>query len=80
MRVEGGKMVKPTVRALDGSAFGAGVKRVSLSCAHGTTARLLLPGRAPLQETVLQDLLIAVHDSEKQCHCGETLHRSAAQA
>jgi hypothetical protein len=73
-------MVKPTVQVRDESVFGAGVKRVSLSCAHGTTARLLLPGRAPLQETVLKDLLIAVHDIEKQCHCGETLRQPAAQA
>lgn len=73
-------MVAPTVRVQDESAFGAGVKRVSLSCAHGTTARLLLPGPAPLQTTVLRDLLIAVHNSEKQCHCGETLRQPATQA
>ncbi len=73
-------MVMPMVRVRDEAMFGQGVKRVSLSCVHGTTARLLLPGRAPLEEGVLRDLLIAVHDTEKRCACGEAMRQSPAQA
>jgi hypothetical protein len=73
-------MVSPKLRIQDETLLGPGTKRVSLGCVHGTTARLLLPGSAPLQRTVLRDILIAIHDAEKQCACGETLRQSAAQA
>jgi len=73
-------MVVPRLHVRDDGALGPQVKRVSLTCAHGTTSRLLLPGRAPLREDVLRDLLIVVHDVEKGCGCGEALRQPAYDA
>jgi hypothetical protein len=73
-------MVVPRLHVRDDGALGPQVKRASLICAHGTTSRLLLPGRATLREDVLRDLLIVVHDVEKGCGCGEALRQPAYDA
>jgi len=70
----------PKLQIRDEGWLGREVKRVSLTCAHGTTSRLLLPGRIPLHEDVLRDLLIAAHDVRKSCHCGESLRQPAYDA
>ena len=73
-------MTVARLRVREDGALGPEVKRVSLACAHGTTARLLVPGRVPLRSDVLRDLLIAVHDVEKGCRCGESLRQPAYDA
>jgi len=73
-------MALPSFHVRDGGALGPEVKRVSLSCAHGTSTRLFVPGRVPLREDLLRDLLIAVHDVENGCRCGESLRHPVYDA
>ena len=58
-----------SIRIQDAGELGQGVKRISFACAHGTTSRIVLPGSAPLSETVLRDLVSAIHGVATGCQC-----------
>ena len=56
-------------QALDEPALGPSVRRYSIACAHGASSALLLPGRKPLADLVVLDLMLAGHHRRQRCEC-----------
>lgn len=61
----------PAIRIRAAAQLGQGAKQVSFACQHGATTRILLPGRVPLDDQVLRDLVSAVHGVQAGCRCAE---------
>lgn len=65
----------PAIRIVDVAQLGRGARQVSFACPHGSTTRILLPGKVPLREEVLRDLVSAVHGVQTGCGCAESLRQ-----
>ena len=61
----------------DAAELAPGAKRLSFACAHGATKLIVLPGKRPLGEPVLRDLLIALHGVATGCSCADALREPA---
>ena len=59
-------------------ALGPGAKRIQLECSHGRTFGLLVPGRKPITDQVVLDLLRVRHDRDNKCHCTTVLRPGTA--
>jgi hypothetical protein len=55
--------------ARDAPALGPGVRRYSIACAHGASSAVVLPGRKPLADLVVLDLMLASHRVRQRCQC-----------
>jgi hypothetical protein len=55
--------------ARDEPALGPNVRHYRIACAHGTSSAVLLPGRRPLADLALLDLMLAGHHSKQRCRC-----------
>lgn len=53
----------------DDRALGPDVRRYRIACAHGTSSAALLPGRRPVADLVVLDLLLAGHHIREHCQC-----------
>lgn len=50
-------------------ALGPSVRRYSIACDHGASSAVLLPGRKPLADLIVLDLLLAGHHRRQGCTC-----------
>lgn len=50
-------------------ALGPSVRRYSIACDHGASSAVLLPGRRPLADLIVLDLLLAGHHRRQRCQC-----------
>ncbi len=66
-----------TVR--DVPTIGPGVRRFVLECLHGRTAGLVLPGRKPVADLIVLDLLRVRHNREQGCRCTTVLRPATSQ-
>ena len=55
--------------ARDEPVLGPNIRRYRVACAHGVSSALLLPGRRPLADLAVFDLLLAGHHGRQGCHC-----------
>ncbi len=53
----------------DAPALGPHVRRYSISCAHGASSALLLPGRKRLADLAVLHFMLAGHHSRQRCQC-----------
>jgi hypothetical protein len=56
-------------KAQDEPALGPNVRRYSIACAHGASSAVLLPGRKPVTDVVVLDLMLAGHHRRQRCQC-----------
>jgi hypothetical protein len=56
-------------KAHDEPALGPSARRYSVACAHGASSAVLLPGRKPLADLVVLDLMLAGHQRRQRCQC-----------
>jgi hypothetical protein len=50
-------------------ALGPNVRRYVIACAHGISSAVLVPGRKPLADLTVLDLMLAGHHSREHCQC-----------
>ena len=55
--------------ATDVPALGPSVRRYSIACDHGASSAVLLPGRKPLADLIVLDLLLVGHRRRQRCAC-----------
>ena len=55
--------------AADEPGLGPNVRRYSIACGHGASSAVLLPGREPLADLVVLDLMLAGHHRRQRCQC-----------
>lgn len=55
--------------ARDEPALGPNVRRYRIACDHGISSALLLPGRDPLADLAVLDLMLPGHHGKRGCHC-----------
>jgi len=67
-------------RAQDAPALGPSVRRYSIACAHGASSAVVLPGRKPLADLVVLDLMLAGHHRRQRCQCVPTMPAFATEA
>jgi hypothetical protein len=56
-------------RVLDEPALGPNVRRYRVACAHGVSSAVVLPGRKPLADLAVLDLMLAGHHTRQRCLC-----------
>lgn len=54
-------------------ALGPSVRRYSMACDHGASSAVLLPGRKPLADLIVLDLMLAGHHRRQRCQCVPTM-------
>jgi hypothetical protein len=59
--------------ARDEPTVGPNVRRYLITCAHGSSSALLLPGRKPLADLAVLDLMLAGHHRRQRCQCVPTV-------
>ena len=64
----------------DDPRIGPGAKRILLECAHGRTSAVVLPGRKPLADLVVLDLLRIRHDRQQGCDCTSVIRPKTSDA
>lgn len=64
----------------DDPRIGPGAKRILLECAHGRTSAVVLPGRKPLADLVVLDLLKIRHDRRQGCDCTAVIRPKPSDA
>ncbi len=57
----------------DETAIEPDVRRFVVECAHGHTAGVVLPGRKPIADIVVLDLLRVRHNRIQGCRCATVL-------
>jgi len=62
-------MASMEFKVRDEPALGPTVRGYRISCAHGTSSAVLLPGRKPLADLIVLDLMLAGHHSRQRCQC-----------
>jgi hypothetical protein len=67
-------------KAQDEPALGPNVRRYSIACAHGASSAVLLPGRKPVTDVVVLDLMLAGHHRRKRCQCRPAIPALTADA
>jgi hypothetical protein len=55
--------------ALDEPTQGRNVRSYRIACAHGASSAVLLPGRRPLADVAVLDLMLAGHHGRQRCQC-----------
>ena len=55
--------------ARDEPALGPNVRRYRIACTHGASSAVVLPGRKPLADLAVLDLMLAGHHSRQRCQC-----------
>ena len=50
-------------------ALGPGVRVYRFACTHGASSALTLPGRKPLSDLAVLDVLLAAHHQSQRCRC-----------
>ncbi len=66
--------------ASDEPRLGTHVRRYSIACAHGVSSAVLLPGRKPLADVTVLDLLLAGHHRRERCQCVPSMPALTAAA
>ena len=66
--------------ARDEPALGPKVRRYRIACAHGTSSAVLLPGRKPLADLTVLDLMLAGHHRTQRCQCVPAMPMVATEA
>jgi hypothetical protein len=77
--------MEPSMSALeftarDEPALGPNVRHYRVTCAHGVSSAVLLPGRRPLADLAVLDLLLAGHHGKQGCHCVPAMPALATEA
>jgi hypothetical protein len=67
-------------KAGDEPSLGPNVRRYSIACAHGASSAVVLPGRKPLADLVVLDLMLAGHHRRQRCHCVPAMPAVTAEA
>jgi hypothetical protein len=73
-------MVDMEFMAADEPGLGPNVRRYSIACGHGASSALLLPGRKPLADLVVLDLMLAGHHRRQRCECVPAMRALATKA
>ena len=63
-------MATPRSDTQNGSLYGHPANRVTLTCAHGASTYVVLPGGDSKANLVAHDLLWARHTNKHRCDCG----------
>jgi len=57
----------------DDLPFAPGARGYQIACEHGASSAVMLPGRKPLDDQVIFDVLLVGHRRARQCACPVTL-------
>lgn len=60
--------------------LGPSVRRYRIACLHGASSAVLLPGRKPLADLAVLDVLLAGHHRKLSCACIPTMPASTTEA
>jgi hypothetical protein len=66
-------MLQSTFAAADAPALAPGARRYGLTCVHGATSAVMLPGGKLLADLVVLDVLLARHHRLWRCTCPPAL-------
>lgn len=68
-------MSEMAFKVQDEPGLGPRPRRYLVTCDHGTSSAVLLPGRQPLADRAVFQLLVAGHHSQQRCECVPGLPR-----
>ncbi len=60
--------------------LGPHVRRYSIACPHGASSAVLLPGRKPLADLIVLDLMLVGHHRRQRCQCAPSMPLFTAEA
>lgn len=60
--------------------LGPDARHYRIACAHGASSAVLMPGRKPLADLAVFDVLLAGHHRKLSCECIPALPASTAEA
>lgn len=66
-------MDEPRFLVRDDPTIAPGARRFLFQCRHGSTTGVAYPGRKPLADAIVLDLLRVRHEREKGCRCSTLL-------
>lgn len=67
-------------KAQEAPALGPNVRSYSIACAHGASSAVLLPGRKPLGDRAVLDVMLAGHHRRQHCRCVPAMPALTAEA
>ena len=59
-----------TTESQSGTLYGHAAQRVTLTCPHGSSTHVVLPGRDPNANLAVVELLWVRHAVRRRCDCG----------